>query len=186
MNNPLKRLFLAVPLDEENLNLCSEFLRINEDLTVKWVSKINWHITTVFLGDFPDNLIQQLKESLRKVFEGFHDFEIEFDCFCLVPDKKNPRMIWARYKLSESFDTLVYDTFSELKKFYKEHKLEFNISLHKKNTPHVTLSRLKSRQSLELKEPQSSIKLNIKNCLLFESILSSREAQYLMLEDFIF
>ena len=186
MDNLLKRLFLAVPLDEENIRLSEEFIKANETLPVKWISRDNWHITTVFLGDFQETLISQLKSELKNIFKKQTPFDIEFDRFCLAPDKRNPRMIWAKYKSCNNYDRLVYDTFSGLKKFYRENKLDFNISLHKHNIPHVTLSRLRTRLNVSLNELQSQLMLNVKTCILFESVLRTQGAQYLIIKEFTF
>jgi len=179
-----KRLFLAIPLDESNLDLCDQFLKIQGALPVKWVARNNWHITTIFLGDFPVNQIDKLLAELQHIFSSQESFEIEFDKFCLAPDKRNSRMIWAKYQLSPLFDNLVHDIFSGLKSFYKKERLEFNIKLHKQNIPHVTLSRLRSKLMKEIKDYPANLKLKAISCILFESVLKPDGAQYLIISEF--
>ena len=61
------RLFIAIPLDSFYLSFCEEFI-INQQLSgVKWVPLQNLHITGVFLGDFPDETIPRLKDSLALI-----------------------------------------------------------------------------------------------------------------------
>lgn len=180
------RLFLAIEPDKANLDICGHFTAKNVDPLIKWIDRKNWHITTVFIGDFPSSLIKPLISFLNPVLSVRPVFNIEFDTFCLAPDKRNPRMIWAKYHLSEEYDALISAIFSGLKHFYTDNRLDFNLSLHRRNIPHITLSRLRNRIPEKFDNYSTHQSLEINHIILFESILKREGAQYLNCARFLF
>lgn len=182
----MKRLFLGIPLNSQLIDLCSSFITAQK-IDVRWVPEHNWHITLVFLGDFPAKKIQSLSEHLAAYFEQENIFELLFSGFHYQPDGKYPRMIWGNFQPSGHFDNLVQNTAKELDEFYQANDLKSMPAVRNKNIPHITLSRLKknfARQPLINQFMENQARLQIDNCKLFESQLLTKGAQYKILHDF--
>lgn len=183
-----KRLFLAIPINDEVRMLCKEFIEANQHLNCRWIKAENWHITTIFIGDFPASLTEELIQNLDIHFSKQKAFNLNWDQFTYAPDQRNPRMIWGKFQHSSAFDEMILASFQNLKAFYQKHQLDFQIKIRGKNTPHITLTRLKkARHFPELSSPfNTPDKLQVHNCLLYESVLLPKGAQYHILHDFSF
>jgi RNA 2',3'-cyclic 3'-phosphodiesterase len=184
-----KRLFLAIPLDTEQLRLCHDFIALQGKLPVRWIDESNWHLTLVFIGNFPAAQINTLISELGSVSSGYSCFNLKFDKFLYIPNTKHPTMIWQQFEHSENFDRLIHLLYSFLESFYKEHSIPFSISIRDRNTPHMTLSRLKQKRINYpyLKMPKTDGeegKLQVNSFRLYESLLKSQGAEYHLLGEF--
>ena len=169
----IKRIFIAVKINPGDtlLNMISCFKTglINE--RIKWTETENFHTTLAFLGDTEENKIQQVGKMLRRVCEGFGDFEIVIKGAGVFKNFKDPRVIWTGIEPSE-----------KLNKLYESVKLglqDTDITIEDRTfNPHLTLGRIKSindNETLKLlvtkymntemqKQPVSDV-------ILYESIL---------------
>ncbi|MGB4644867.1 MAG: RNA 2',3'-cyclic phosphodiesterase, partial [Dictyoglomaceae bacterium] len=48
---------------------------------VKWVERENFHITLRFLGEIPEEMIEDIKKIMDEVVKYFSPFYISFDIF---------------------------------------------------------------------------------------------------------
>ena len=183
----MKRLFLAIPINQQYTEMCMRFI---EHLTldkVRWINPENWHITLVFLGSFPVDKVQALTDNLEEFFTQAPLFNLYFDHYSYKPEFKNPTMIWANFQHSEAFDKLVIETYNQLTNFYSFQSIPFKISIRFHNIPHITLARLKQEYNpfpelIKRKEEVPS--LQVKDCHLFESVLLPKGAKYHLLHSF--
>lgn len=60
---------------------------------LKWVSTLNLHITIKFLGDIPENKLDQVKAILSESLQDTAPFTINIEGMKIHPDKRNPRLI---------------------------------------------------------------------------------------------
>jgi RNA 2',3'-cyclic 3'-phosphodiesterase len=183
------RLFLGIPLDLQMVDNCEAFIAGNPIPQVRWIPSENWHITLIFMGNFPTAAIPRLTGCLKSVAVDCKAFPLVFDNFCYVPNHKAPSMIWQKYQTTEPFEKLVRKLFFGLEDLYAKEGLPFNIKTRDINIPHVTLTRLKSKY---LKYPYLKNTEKVTNPLivsgfvLYASELKSEGAQYTILERFCF
>jgi len=104
------RLFVAIDLPYEvrrNLELLLQLLRPKADL--QWSPPSNLHITTKFIGEWPEEELDFLTEALSEVpAEG--EFRIDIQGLGWFPDGKNPRVFWAGIHGGESLPRLARAT----------------------------------------------------------------------------
>ena len=173
-----KRLFLAFPINDQYEELITEFISLQQIQKIRWISKQNWHVTVLFLGDFPEDHIPYLSTSLQKIFSGCHSFSLNFDGFVYKPKQARPNMIWARFHQHSYFDLLCKSLDDQMESLYADLSLPFSMSLHSENIPHITLSRLKNQyfRYPDLIKPTKQVHphtLRCDFCILFQSVLSS-------------
>lgn len=184
-----KRLFLALPINDHFEKLIKKFITQQDIPKVKWIAPENWHITVLFLGDFPAQHIPVLITSLNEFFNKQHFFSLDFDHFIYKPKQAKPTMIWARFHLNSYFDLLCLTLVNHIEKLYFDLSVPFSMSLHSENIPHITLSRLKNPllryPDLNLKDiDQEHPLLRCDFCILFQSILTPDGAKYTKLAEF--
>ena len=90
------RTFVAIfpPLEvREKLLRAAGRLRIEGE--VRWAKPENVHLTLKFLGEVPEESLDNIGGALRKVAERHEDFEIETDGFGAFPSARKARVLWA-------------------------------------------------------------------------------------------
>jgi len=184
-----KRLFLAIPINDHFDELIKKFITQQNIPKVKWIAPENWHVTVLFLGDFPAQYVSLLISSLEEFFKTQQFFSLDFDEFIYKPRQSKPTMIWAKFYQNSYFDLLCRQLVDHIEKLYSELSVPFSMSLHFENVPHITLSRLKNPlfqyPDLNLKdiETQQSL-LRCDFCILFQSKLTPDGAKYTNLGEF--
>jgi len=181
------RLFLAIPIQEAYQPIIWEFINNQQD-EYKWAQPEKWHITVLFIGDFPVDRVEALKEALGSHLEHQWALKLNPDKFKFAPKLSNARMIWLNFEEDASFDALVQNTYEKIQELYEMWDLEFNIKLHQKNIPHVTLARFKPFNAYDqayLQTPNLCKKLDpmsASEVRLFQSELLEGGARYTMLD----
>jgi len=153
---------------------------------IKWIKEENWHITTLFIGNFPVEKIEMFVSALSNEISAFPVFELEFEKFTLFP-YKHPSMIWAKFHDNNQFEQFVNKTEKIAKEFIVKNSLNIQLKTNKKAIPHITLSRLKTKgASLENVDStvQKPVFLKVKTIRLMKSELLSEGAEYSVLHDF--
>jgi RNA 2',3'-cyclic 3'-phosphodiesterase len=183
-----KRLFLGIALNEEWIDYINSFIQLNTELKIKWIPEDNWHFTVLFMGSVPLNIIFLLEIKLQEVFSQNIGFYIDFEKFIYAPSARKARMIWAKGMKNRDFDIICKESLSTVEKLFKDKNLPFNMSLHKENIPHVTLSRLKTfgkNNYPELNLPEKiPVPLPCSEIILFESRLKPSGSEYCKLAAF--
>lgn len=166
-----------------------QFIRTNELSNVGWIRPENWHITLIFLGNFPGDRVVSLSNMLSDFFNKINPFHLYLDRFIYKPSIRDPKMIWAKFVSSKEFDELIFAIDKQLKEYYNSQALAYNVQIRKFNIPHITLARLKNeyRAFPRLKFDEKIIsELKVKDCHLFESKLLPNGAEYQLLHTFGF
>jgi 2'-5' RNA ligase len=184
-----KRLFLAIPINNHYDSLIRRFISQQDIPAIKWIAPENWHITVLFLGDFPSQQLPALITSLNNFFKQQHSFSLHFDGFIYKPKQAKPSMIWGRFCQNSYFDLLCRQLADKMESLYFDLSLAFSMSIHSENIPHITLSRLKNSliryPDLNLKDIESKQPvLRCDFCMLFQSVLSSEGAIYTKIAEF--
>jgi RNA 2',3'-cyclic 3'-phosphodiesterase len=135
------RIFIGLDLPEDikrSLGLLKSSVR-----GAKWVPLENLHLTIRFIGEVPENILQNIKEELREI--SFYNFKVKLKGVGLFSAKSNPKVIWV------GLDPL--EEIMELREKIDEALTKVNIPLEKKKyIPHVTLARLKGARFSEVAE----------------------------------
>jgi 2'-5' RNA ligase len=130
------RLFTGIDLPEEvagNLNRLVERLRPHAQF--KWTPVYNLHLTTKFVGEWPEERIEDLISALQPL--GAHaPIPIQVEGLGWFPNPHNPRVLWAGVKAGPELVQLAADT----------DKVTATLGIPKetkKYSPHLTLARIK-------------------------------------------
>jgi 2'-5' RNA ligase len=126
------RLFIAVEVPEgikRILKSVQEKLKLDGRMT----KTKEFHLTLKFLGEVPEQKLDDIKQSLGKI--SFDPFKARLSDIGAFPTKNNPRVVWAGLEPHQTINALqqqVDDTMT-------------NIGFEKDNRfhPHLTLSRIK-------------------------------------------
>lgn len=104
------RLFVAVDLPYEvrrNLELLLQLLRPKADL--QWSPLSNLHVTTKFIGEWPESDLDILKQALSEIPPP-GEFRVDIQGLGWFPNERNPRVFWAGVHGGESLPRLARAT----------------------------------------------------------------------------
>jgi 2'-5' RNA ligase len=99
----VRRLFVAVPLDEASVRTVTDLVdRIRADREraapgerdVRWVRMDGLHLTLRFLGPTPEERVAAVAEAVRRASGGQDGFEIAIDGGGAFPNPRRPRTLW--------------------------------------------------------------------------------------------
>lgn len=130
------RLFTGIAIPRESmeaLSLLIDHLRITAHL--KWSQPYNLHITTKFIGEWPEQKLDELIAGLHKV-PGQGPMAIAISGLGWFPNPHSPRVLWAAVHAPESLEKLAEATDWALQALGVPAEA-------KKFSPHLTLARIK-------------------------------------------
>lgn len=140
------RLFIAVDFPSEVLNKIDEITAFFKSQLagkhLKWVSTDNLHLTIKFIGDFPDENLDPLKEQLTNTLANQAEFSISIQGLGIFPHPKNPRVVWLGIDGSEPLVEI-------------HNNLELNLkplgipTENRGYDPHLTIARVKRQTDTE-------------------------------------
>jgi RNA 2',3'-cyclic 3'-phosphodiesterase len=183
----MKRIFIAVKVDAGE-TLKSFILSLKTELrdeNIKWTKTEYIHITLAFLGDTEEKNIENIRDMLKGICEGFGQFSLKISGAGVFKSHNDPRIIWAGINNSEELNRLnslitngLYEIGIEIEsRFFK---------------PHLTLGRIKN-----IKDKIVLIKLidkfrdtefqsvDVNDIILYESILLPSGPVYKPISTFI-
>lgn len=182
----MKRVFIAVKVEPggELLRMISSLKALLEAENIKWVDTANIHLTLVFLGDTEEKRIKILVSMLRERCTGFNEFEFILAGTGVFKNFRDPRVIWVGIQSSEKL-LMLNNTITD---GLKENDFEIE---DRQFSPHLTLGRIKSvkdtenlKTILERYKNTEFQKVEVKEVILFESILSQTGPIYKSLGNF--
>lgn len=136
------RLFVGLDLPYEvrrNLELLLQLLRPKADL--QWSPPSNLHVTTKFIGEWPDEELEILKEALAEVpVPG--EFAVDIQGLGWFPNAEHPRVFWAGVRAGEPLDRLARATEDACARLGIERE-------NRPYSPHLTLARIRRPVDLE-------------------------------------
>ena len=97
----MKRLFIAVPIQEQTRNEIVNGIFKNESvrkLPVRWTAYQNLHLTLQFLGDTEEKRIPELKKILNSLPQPASPVSLSFTAIGAFPNRDSARIIWLGMK----------------------------------------------------------------------------------------
>jgi 2'-5' RNA ligase len=136
------RLFTAIDIpDEVRNNLRSLLERLRPAARIGWSPVENLHVTTKFIGEWPENRLEEMKAVLGGV-KPPGTVEVAVRRLGWFPNVKYPRVFWAGVEAGPALAALAHATESALARIGVEVE-------ERKFSPHLTLARIRERVALE-------------------------------------
>jgi 2'-5' RNA ligase len=135
------RLFTGLDLPAEVVRNLEELLaRLRQHARIQWSPPANLHITTKFIGEWPEERLGELQAAL-KALPARAPIEIGIRKLGFFPNAHSPRVFWCGIEAPELAE-LAADTDRATSALGIEgEKREFS--------PHLTLARIKERLNLQ-------------------------------------
>ena len=180
------RLFTAIDLPSEILLRLERLLSaLRPEALVKWSPLDNLHITTKFIGEWPEARVPEINDALRRVSRR-QPFEVELKGLGWFPNERSPRVLWLGVEAGNELATLAAETEDALKPLgiAKEDR-EFS--------PHLTLARIKNpvplsnlRKKVQQMQPAEMGRIPVSRFSLFRSRPGTNASIYEKLTDYDF
>ena len=104
------RLFTAIDLPGEMLEKLDAFLtRLRPLAKLRWTAVENLHITTKFIGEWPEARLDEMKTALRSVSQP-EPIQIAVRGVGWFPDQRRPHVFWAGVNAGEPLARLAHTT----------------------------------------------------------------------------
>ncbi len=130
------RLFTAIDIPADVMARLTALLdRLRPTARIKWSPPGNMHITTKFIGEWPEARLDELTTALRNL-PPHPPIEIQISKLGFFPNPHSPRVFWAGIQAPPELADLARDTDKALSALGIEpEKRAFS--------PHLTLARIK-------------------------------------------
>ncbi|HZT32578.1 MAG TPA: RNA 2',3'-cyclic phosphodiesterase [Bryobacteraceae bacterium] len=136
------RLFTGIDVPEEIVHNLERLLaRLRPTARLRWSPLENLHITTKFLGEWPEQRLDEVNTALRAV-PGFAPARISVRRLGFFPNPHAPRVFWAGIEASPDLAALAERTDALLA----------NLGVPREDrpfSPHLTLARIQERVPLQ-------------------------------------
>jgi 2'-5' RNA ligase len=131
------RLFTAIDLPAEMLLRLERLLSaLRPEALIKWSPLDNLHITTKFIGEWPERRLAELDQALAGLTPR-EQFDIELRDLGWFPNERSPRVLWAGVHAGTALKSLMAETEARL--------LPLGVPKEEKPAnPHLTLARIKN------------------------------------------
>jgi 2'-5' RNA ligase len=178
------RLFTAIDLPTEaRLRLERLLSALRPEAPIKWSPLDNLHITTKFIGEWPEARLEELHDALAQV-GPCEPFELSLRGLGWYPNERAPRVLWAGVEAGTELSALVQQIERRL--------TEIGVAKEERSfTPHLTLARIKHpaplhalRQKVERLQPADLGRFPIAHFSLFRSDPGSNASVYRKLRDY--
>lgn len=181
-----KRLFIAV-----KINPSEEFLRwiyfLQSNLShelINWIRADHYHLTLQFLGKIHAGRVDDILEIMGEIASKNERIQLNIGGLKLFGSKYQPRVLWLDIEESAKLIYLHKDISLALK------KKGFLIN-GQNYIPHISLARVKKigdraffQSLIEKQNPNVIQQILFKEMILFESILSTKGAEYKMIKKY--
>jgi 2'-5' RNA ligase len=180
------RLFTAIDLPAEILLRLERLLSsLRPEALIHWSPLDNLHITTRFIGEWPESRLGELNDALAGLAPRA-PFDIELRQFGWFPNHKSPRVLWAGVHAGPALTELIAETEQRL--------VPLGLAQSESpQQPHLTLARIRNAVPLEklrkrVDELQSASlgTFPVQHFSLFRSDPGSNASIYRRLRDFQF
>jgi 2'-5' RNA ligase len=148
------RLFTAVDIPEEIKHSLDKLLDPLRPLAkLSWTPIEKMHVTTTFIGDWPEDRLNELKRTLTEV-SASGPIEVSIRRMGWLPNPRFPRVLYAGIEASESLCALAAATTKTMQQI----GLAPEDRIYR---PHLTLARVRDRVPLgQLKDALKNIELS--------------------------
>jgi RNA 2',3'-cyclic 3'-phosphodiesterase len=139
---PRMRLFTALDLPEDAVSKLAALVdRLRPSARIRWSPADNLHITTKFIGEWPEDRLDKLTAALNAL-PPREPIPIEVRGVGFYPNPHSPRIFWAAVHAGPALPGLARETEAALEKI--------GIAAEKRPfTPHLTLARIKEPVPLQ-------------------------------------
>ncbi len=136
------RLFVAVDIPEDIVGTLGRLIdKLRPTARIKWSPVENLHITTKFIGHWPDDEMGKVDASLRRL-TGREPIPVAVRGLGFFPNARSPRVFWAGIEGGDALASLARDTDKAFAALGLEpEKRAFS--------PHLTLARIKEPVPLQ-------------------------------------
>ena len=131
------RLFTAIDLPPDIVTNLEELLvRLKPSAQINWSPPRNLHITTKFIGEWPEERLEELKAALTSL-PSHEPIPISIEKLGFFPNPHSPRVFWAGIHAAAGLASLARDTETAL--------AALGIAKEERPySPHLTLARIKT------------------------------------------
>lgn len=180
------RLFTAIDLPADILLRLERLLSaLRPEALINWSPLDNLHITTKFIGHWPDERIDEVEAALLSLSPR-SSFEVEVRDLGWFPNERSPRVLWAGVHGGDPLAQLANETEERLEKLgIKKEERPFS--------PHLTLARIKNpvplrrlREKVAELQPAELGKCSVAHFALFRSDPGSNSSIYRKLRAYPF
>ncbi len=135
------RLFTGLDLPEKLVANLEELLRrLKPTARINWSPPANLHVTTKFIGEWPEDRLEELKAALRDL-AGRAVIPVRLRGVGFFPNARSPRSFWCGIE-APGLPELAADTDAATARLgIRSEKRPFS--------PHLTLARIKERVDLD-------------------------------------
>ena len=180
------RLFVAIDLPAEVVaNLERLVARLRANARIHWSRPGNLHLTTKFIGEWPENRFAEMKAALGELTQR-PPIPIEVRGLGFFPNPRAPRVFWAGVHAPPDLADLARDTEGALERLGVP-------SERRPYSPHLTLARIKEpvplsalRQAIASIEPAEFGAFTADRFFLYQSTLEPSGSVYTRLAEFPF
>lgn len=130
------RLFTGIPIpDHVSEHLARLLDHLRPLAQIRWVPVYNIHLTTKFIGEWPEERLDELKVSLEKIGDR-QPFDVSVRGIGWLPNPHSPRVLFTGMESGPELAGLVADTEDALARLgVAREQRQFR--------PHLTLARIK-------------------------------------------
>ena len=180
------RLFTAIELAPANLQRLERLLAaLRPEALINWSLLDNLHITTKFIGQWPEERIDEVHHALAAV-PNREAFDVELKDLGWFPNSRSPRVLWVGVHGGKALSTLAAETESCLEKLgVRKEDRDFS--------PHLTLARIKNpvplerlRQTVQEMQPRAFGTFRVSHFSLFRSDPGTNSSIYRPLRAYAF
>ena len=136
------RLFVAIDLPAEVIaNLERLVNRLRPLARISWTRPETWHLTTKFIGEWPEGRVAEVEAALRAL-PGREPIPVEVRGLGFFPNARAPRVFWAGIEAPPGLAQLARETEQAL--------IPLGVAEEKRPySAHLTLARIKEPVPLE-------------------------------------
>jgi 2'-5' RNA ligase len=180
------RLFTAIDIPDEMIWKLERLISgLRPEALVKWSPIDNLHVTTKFIGEWPQARVVELENALAGLLPR-EPFNIHLSGLGWFPHERSPRVLWAGVQAGPELAQLAHDT--------EERLAPLGIPVEDRAfTAHLTLARIKNavplthlRIKVQEFQPADMGSFEVKNFSLFRSDPGSHASIYRRLRIFQF
>jgi 2'-5' RNA ligase len=132
------RLFTAIDLPESiEEHLAALIARLRPLARLAWTRSEKLHVTTRFIGEWPEQRLEELKRALRGVGSP-GAIEVAIGGLGWFPNARNPRVLWAGVHAGAALESLAHATDAAV------HAIGV-AKADREFTAHLTLARIRER-----------------------------------------
>ena len=131
------RLFTGMDLPPDVVtNLEELLLRLKPSAQINWSPPRNLHVTTKFIGEWPEERLAELKAALAGL-PARAPIPVSIDKLGFFPNPHSPRVFWAGIHAGDNLASLARDTEAAL--------IPLGVAKEERAySPHLTLARIKT------------------------------------------